>query len=140
MPGRWRPVWSANPPSLGHPPAPASRPTTDTTVTYWRPPRRERRCAHRPRSGRGYSLALHRECVRRLGTQAANYDAFVTAGPDGLQLPPGVPVGRAVQVRGAANPLEQEVFISPYADLDRLTQVGASFFTPSGGKAREENG
>jgi hypothetical protein len=36
-----------------------------------------------------------------------------------------------VQVRGAANPLEQEVFIDPYADLDRLTQVGVLLFTPS---------
>jgi len=49
-------------------------------------------------------------------------------------------VGRAVQVRGAANPLEQEVFLDPYADLDRLTQVGVLLFTPAAAAAGGADG
>ncbi|MET0803852.1 MAG: rod shape-determining protein MreC [Acidimicrobiales bacterium] len=81
--------------------------------------------------GQGEGKPLFIESAFGAGTEVADDDVFVTAGPDGSNFPPGVPVGRAVQVRGAANPLEQEVFIDPYADLDRLTQVGVLLFTPS---------
>ena len=81
--------------------------------------------------GQGEGKPLFIESAFDAGTEVADDDVFVTAGPDGSNFPPGVPVGRAVQVRGAANPLEQEVFIDPYADLDRLTQVGVLLFTPS---------
>ena len=68
----------------------------------------------------------------------ADDDVFVTAGPDGSNFPPGVAVGRAVQVRGAANPLEQEVFVEPCADLGRLTQVAVMLFTPTTAASPED--
>jgi rod shape-determining protein MreC len=74
-------------------------------------------------------------------TRVANEDPFVTAGPDGSNYPPGMVVGRAVRVQGGTNPLEQEVFIEPTADLDGLTQVAVVLFTPTqGGRDAEGEG
>ena len=65
------------------------------------------------------------------GTPVAEGDVFVTAGTEGSNFPPDIPVGRAVRVQGAANPLEQEVFLEPYADLGRLTPVAVVLFRPA---------
>lgn len=86
-------------------------------------------------NGQGEGQPLLIESAFGAGTPVAEGDGFVTAGLDGSNFPPDIPVGRAVAVQGAANPLEQEVFLDPYADLDRLTQVGILLFTPSAGGA-----
>jgi rod shape-determining protein MreC len=90
--------------------------------------------------GQGENQPLLIENAFEAGTPVAEGDVFVTAGLDGSNFPPDVPVGRAVQVRGAANPLEQEVFLDPYADLDRLTQVGVLLFTPAPAASGGEGG
>jgi rod shape-determining protein MreC len=80
--------------------------------------------------GEGQSLII--EDAFEAGTPVADGDVFVTAGTEGSNFPPDIPVGGAVETRGAANPLEQEVFIVPYAELGRLTEVAVVLFTPTG--------
>lgn len=82
-------------------------------------------------SGQGAGQPLLIEAAFEAGTTVGEGDVFVTAGRQGSNFPPDIPVGRAVEVRGADNPLEQEVVLEPYADIGRLTQVAVVLFTPS---------
>ena len=88
--------------------------------------------------GQGEDQPLLIEDAFNAGTEVTEGDVFVTAGRQGSAFPPGIPVGRAVQVRGASNPLEQQVLIEAYADLDRLTHVAVVLFTPTAAAPGEE--
>jgi rod shape-determining protein MreC len=81
--------------------------------------------------GQGEGRPLLVEDAFEAGTEVSEGDVFVTAGTEGSNFPPDIPVGSAVRVQGAANPLEQEVFLESYADLGRLTQVAVVLFTPA---------
>lgn len=81
--------------------------------------------------GQGEGRPLIVEDAFEAGTEVTDGDVFVTSGLEGSDFPPEVPVGRAVEVRRADNPLEQQVVIDPLADLDRLTQVAILLFTPA---------
>ena len=88
--------------------------------------------------GQGEGQPLLIEDAFEAATEVAEGDVFVTAGKQGSNFPPDIPVDRAVQVQGAANPLEQEVFVEPYADLGRLTQVAVVLFTPTTAASPED--
>jgi rod shape-determining protein MreC len=64
-------------------------------------------------------------------TAVAEGDVFVTDGPDGSNFPPNIPVGTAIRIEAADNPLEQQVFIEPSASLDGLSHVAVLLFTPT---------
>ena len=81
--------------------------------------------------GQGEGQDLLVDGAFEAGTVVNEGDLFVTYGADGLNFPPDIPVGSAVAVRGAANPLEQQVFLSPLADLGSLSQVFVVLFTPT---------
>jgi rod shape-determining protein MreC len=95
-------------------------------------------------NGQGEGAPLLVSSAFGAGTTVGNGDRFATSGTDGSHFPPNVPVGEAVRVRRASNPLEQEVFIEPYADLENLSQVAVILFTPTqaggGDDAEEEAG
>lgn len=57
-------------------------------------------------------------------------DAFLTSGVNQSFFPPEIPVGRALNTRRSANPLEQEVLIGPLADLDTLSVVSVLLYEP----------
>jgi len=88
--------------------------------------------------GQGAGQPLFVEDAFEAATEVADDDLFVTAGRQGSNFPPDIPVGHAVGVRGAANPLEQEVFIRPSADLGRLNQVTVLLYEPTAGNSTEE--
>jgi rod shape-determining protein MreC len=69
-------------------------------------------------------------------------DHFLTAGRNGSNFPPDVPVGTAVRVQAADNPLEERVFIQPAADLGALSQVVVLLYhaTEAGPSEDEEGG
>lgn len=79
-------------------------------------------------SGEGEPIIVDAEIDA--GTEIAAEDLFVTSGLQGSGFPGGIPVGRAVNVRPAGNPLEQEVLLEPVADLERLTVVQVLLFVP----------
>jgi rod shape-determining protein MreC len=79
--------------------------------------------------GQGQGRPLLIENAFDVGTVVAEGDLFVTAGRAGSAFPPDIPVGTAIAVHPAANPLEQEVVIEPLADLDRLTHVAVLLYT-----------
>jgi rod shape-determining protein MreC len=79
-------------------------------------------------SGEGEPIVVGAEIDA--GTEIAADDLFVTSGVQGSGFPGGIPVGRAVDVRPAGNPLEQDVLLEPVADLERLTVVQVLLFEP----------
>jgi rod shape-determining protein MreC len=81
--------------------------------------------------GQGEGQPLIIENAFEAGVEVTEGDVFVTSGLDGSNFPPGVNVGRAVAVRPADNPLEQEVLLDPLADLERLTNVAVLLYTPA---------
>ena len=88
--------------------------------------------------GQGVDQPLFVENAFEAATEVADDDLFVTAGRQGSNFPPDIPVGHAIQVRGAANPLEREVFLRPSADLGRLNQVTVLLYRPTPGASTEE--
>lgn len=88
--------------------------------------------------GQGAGQPLLIEDAFEAGTEVTEEDLFVTAGRQGSNYPPNIAVGRAVQVRGAANPFEREVFIRPSADLGRLNQVTVLLYRPTPGASTNE--
>lgn len=83
--------------------------------------------------GQGPGQPLIVEDAFEAATEVGEGDAFVTSGLAGSSFPPGIPVGSVVAARAANNPLEQVVFLEPYAELGRLTEVGVVLFTPTAG-------
>jgi rod shape-determining protein MreC len=83
--------------------------------------------------GQGEGEPLIVESAFEAGIEVREGDVFVTSGLDGSNFPPGINVGRAIAVRPADNPLEQEVLLEPLADLDRLTNVAVLLYSPRAG-------
>lgn len=81
--------------------------------------------------GQGEGQPLLIENAFEVGTEVAEGDVIVTSGLEGSTFPPDIPVGRVIEVRPAANPLEKQVVVDPYAELDRLTSVAVVLFNPS---------
>ncbi len=81
--------------------------------------------------GQGEGEPLIIENAFEAGIEVTDGDVFVTSGLDGSNFPSSINVGRAIAVRPADNPLEQEVIVDPLADLDRLTHVAVLLYTPA---------
>jgi rod shape-determining protein MreC len=81
--------------------------------------------------GQGEGRPLLVENGFDVATEVAEGDVFVTSGVEGSVYPPNIPVGTAVEVRPAANPLEQQVVIEPLAEVDSTTHVVVLLYEPT---------